>query len=89
MFGVGKLPEELRSQLESEGVIDLGENLAVIGRFGGSVPGLHSGGSISRTSGALVFTSQRVVAALAIRSEPAALAVDCRWAAHRTPADED
>ncbi len=79
MLRVGKLPDELRADLESEGVIELGENLAVVRRFSGSVSGLHSGSSISRTSGALAFTSERVVATLAIRSDPAALAVDCRW----------
>lgn len=79
MIGVGKMPDALRAQFESEGVIDLGENLAVIRRFSGSVPGLHSGASISRTSGALVFTSQRIMATLAVSADPAAPAVDCRW----------
>jgi len=79
LLRVGNLPADLRAELESEGVIALGENLAVIRRFSGSVPGLHAGASISRTSGALTFTSQRVVATLAVPSDPAALAVDCRW----------
>jgi hypothetical protein len=65
-------------------VLDLATNVAVIRRFSGSVPGLHSGASISRTSGSLVFTSQRVVATLAIRSDPSARAVDCRWDAAET-----
>jgi hypothetical protein len=81
MLGVGKLPDELRAEFEPEGIIALAENLAVIRRFSGSVPGLHSGASISRTAGALVLTSQRVVATLAIRSDPAARAVDCPWGA--------
>jgi hypothetical protein len=79
LIGVGKLPDKLRDEFEAEGVIDLAENLAVVGRFSGSVPGLHSSASIFRTAGALVFTSQRVVATLAIRSDPSARAVDCPW----------
>jgi hypothetical protein len=76
---VGNLPAELRAELEPEGFIDLGENLSVIRRFSGSVPGLTSSSSVSRAAGALALTSQRVVATLAIASDPAALAVDCPW----------
>jgi hypothetical protein len=84
MLGLGDPTETLRAQFESEGVLDVGANVAVIQRFSGSVPGLHSGASISRTAGALVLTSQRVVAILAIRSDPSARAVDCRWDAAET-----
>jgi hypothetical protein len=83
MLGLGDA-DDLRTQFESEGVLDLGTNLAVIQRFSGSVPGLHSGASISRTAGALVLTSQRVAAILAIRSDPSARAVDCPWDATDT-----
>jgi hypothetical protein len=79
MLHVGTLPAELRAELESEGIVDLGENLSVIRRFSGSVPGLASSSSVSRAAGALALTSQRVVATLAIVSDPAARAVDCPW----------
>lgn len=79
MFGVGKLPDELRLTLESESVIVLAENLAVVRRFSGSVPGLHSGASVARTAGALAVTARRVVATLAVQSDPASIAVDCGW----------
>jgi hypothetical protein len=74
-----QLPVELRSQLDAEGVLYIANRVAVISRFSGSVPGLHSGASISRTTGALAFTSQRAIATLASRSNPALLVVDCRW----------
>jgi hypothetical protein len=79
LIGVGKLPDRLRNEFEPEGIIDLANNVAVVCRFSGSVPGLHSSASTFRTAGALVFTSHRVVATLAIRSDPAARAVDCTW----------
>ena len=79
MLRVGKLPDGLRGELESDGVLDVAESLAVVVRFSGSVPGLHSGTSVYRTAGALVFTPRRVVATLATRSNPAVLAVDRRW----------
>jgi hypothetical protein len=83
ILGLGN-SDDFRAQFDSEGVLDLATNVAVIRRFSGSVPGLHSGASISRTAGALVLTSQRVVAILAIRSDPSARAVDCRWDATET-----
>jgi hypothetical protein len=79
MLRVGNLPSELRVELESEGVIVLAENLAVVRRFSGSVPGLFSSSSISRSAGALALTSQRVVATLRVQSDAAARAVDCLW----------
>jgi hypothetical protein len=84
LLGLEDPTEALRAQFGSEGVIDVGANVAVIRRFSGSVPGLHSGSSISRTAGSLVLTPQRVVAVLAVRSDPSARAVDCRWDAADT-----
>jgi hypothetical protein len=84
LLRLGDPTEALRARFESEGVLDLAANVAVVQRFSGSVPGLHSGASISRTAGALVLTSQRVVAMLAVRSDPSAPAVDCRWDAADT-----
>ena len=79
MLRVGRLSDELRGQLESDGVLDVAESLAVVVRFSGSVPGLHSGTSVYRTAGALVFTPRRVAATLATRADPAVLAVDRCW----------
>jgi len=59
LFGVGKLPAELRAQVEAEGIIHLAEYVAVTRRFSGSIPGLRSAGSIASYVGSLVFTSQR------------------------------
>ena len=80
MFGAGRLPDPLRAQLDTEGVVFLAENLAVVRHFSGSVPGLFSAASVSRTAGAFAVTSQRILATLAVQSDPAALAADCRWA---------
>lgn len=79
MLRLGKLPEDLREQLESEGIIYLAEYLAVSCRFSGAVPGLRAAGSAVRYAGALVFTSERAVATLPTAADAAGLAVDQRW----------
>ena len=60
LLRIGKLPDELRAEVEAEGVIHLAEYVAVTRRFSRAVPGLRSAGSIASYVGALVFTSQRV-----------------------------
>lgn len=79
MLRVGQLPDQLRSELDAGGVLAIGESVSVVCRFSGSVPGRFSSSSVSRSSGALALTSDRVVATLTVRSDPAVRAVDCRW----------
>ena len=79
IFGIGTVSDDFRARFESEGIIEIAANVGVVQRFSGSVPGLHTGPSISRTSGSLVLTSRRVVTTLAIRSDPWAGAVDRGW----------
>ncbi|QLL07993.1 hypothetical protein [Mycobacterium vicinigordonae] len=79
LFGVGKLPADLRSQVEAEGLIYLAESIPVTRRFSGAIPGLRSQGSIASYVGALAFTSQRVLATLSVVPKLAGRAVDVRW----------
>ena len=71
---------DLRTELDSEGVIDLGENLAVMRRFSGSVPGLVLLGKRLEGGGrAGADVAARRGDARQFRSDPAARAVDCPW----------
>jgi hypothetical protein len=79
LFGIGKLPADLRAQVESEGLIYLADYVAVTRRFNGAIPGLRSSHSVASYSGSLVFTSQRVLATLSTLPMLAGPTVDVRW----------
>jgi hypothetical protein len=79
LFGLGKLPEELRAQLEAEGLIYLAEYVAVTRRFSGAIPGLRAAHSIRSYAGSLAFTAQRVLGTLSVVPKLAGRAIDARW----------
>ncbi|OBK55899.1 hypothetical protein [Mycobacterium kubicae] len=79
LFGLGKLPTELRDQVEAEGLLYLAEHVAVTRRFSGAIPGLRSQGSIASYVGCLAFSSERVLATLSVVPKLAGRAVDVRW----------
>ncbi|MBI3223427.1 MAG: hypothetical protein HYZ39_00045 [Mycolicibacterium cosmeticum] len=81
LFGIGKLPDDLRTAVEAEGIIHLAEYVAVTRHFSGKVPGLRSAGSVSSYSGSLVFTSQRVLATLSSVPKLAGRVIDQSWGA--------
>jgi hypothetical protein len=78
-----RVPEELRTQLESEGVIFLSGKVGVSQHFSGSVPGLFSSTSRNRSSGTLAITRQRVYALLPYAPRLKQPAVDQRWDAEQ------
>ena len=79
LFGIGKLPREMREQFESEGIIYLAEYVPVTRRFTGKVPGHRANGSFASYVGSLVFTSQRAVATLSSVPKIAGRTMDVRW----------
>ncbi|NTY61221.1 hypothetical protein [Mycolicibacterium sphagni] len=79
LFGIGKLPREMREQFDSEGIIYLAEYVAVTRRFTGKVPGHRASGSFASYVGSLVFTSQRAVATLSTVPKIAGRTMDVRW----------
>ena len=85
-FGVGKLPDDLRAQVEAEGLLYLAEYVAVTRRFSGSISGLRSAGSIASYVGSLAFTSQRVLGTLSVVPRLAGREIDVRWDAVQTGA---
>ncbi|MFZ3303134.1 MAG: hypothetical protein WA227_05820 [Mycobacterium sp.] len=79
LFGIGKLPDDLRAEVEAEGVIYLADYVPVTRRFNGAIPGLRSAHSVASYVGSLVFTSQRVLATLSSLPKLAGPTVDVRW----------
>jgi hypothetical protein len=79
LFGIGKLPADVRAQVEAEGIIYLADYVPVTRRFSGAIPGLRSAHSVASYVGSLVFTSQRVLATLSSLPKLAGAVVDVRW----------
>jgi hypothetical protein len=79
LFGIGKLPADVRAAVEAEGLIYLADFVPVTRRFSGAIPGLRSAHSVASYVGSVVFTSQRVLATLSSLPKLAGPTVDLRW----------
>jgi hypothetical protein len=73
------LPDDVRAEVEAEGVIHLADYVPVTRRFSGAIPGLRSAHSVASYVGSLVFTSQRVLATLSSLPKLAGAVVDVGW----------
>ncbi len=79
LLRIGKLPDELRAEVEAEGIIHMAEYVAVTRRFSGRVPGKRSSGEIASYVGSLALTNQRVLGTLSSVPKLAGRTVDQRW----------
>jgi hypothetical protein len=79
LLGIGKLPDDVRAEVEAEGIIHIAEYISVTRRFTGRVPGKRSKGSIASYVGSLVLTNQRALATLSSVPKLAGRTVDQRW----------
>ena len=86
LFRIGKLPRELRTEVEAEGILVFAEYVAVTRRFRGTVPGLRSGGSSASYVGSLVLTRERVLGTLSSVPKLAGRTIDLRWDAPQSGA---
>ncbi|OBH60333.1 hypothetical protein [Mycobacterium sp. E2479] len=84
LFGIGKLPDQLHAEVESEGLIYLADYVAVTRRFSGTIPGVRLPHSVASYTGSLVFTSERVLATLSMLPRLAGPTVNVRWDAPQT-----
>jgi hypothetical protein len=75
----GKLPLELREQLEAEGVIFIANKVGVVRHFSGHVPGVHSAAGVSRYSGGFGFSAARIVATFPTRGDSSLRSIDSHW----------
>jgi hypothetical protein len=82
LFGIGKLPDEMRAAVEKEGVLHVYEGVPVAYAFSGKLPGLAVGGTNTRSySGALALTKRRIVGTLSVIPKVAGRAIDHEWTA--------
>jgi hypothetical protein len=79
LLRIGKLPDELRAEVEAEGIIHLAEYVAVTRRFSGRVPGKRSSGEIASYVGSLTLTNQRVLGTLSSVPKLVGRTVDLSW----------
>jgi hypothetical protein len=66
---MGKLPTELREQLDAEGVIFIADKVGVSRHFSGHVPGVYSSAGVSRYLGGFGFSAARIVATFPTRGD--------------------
>ncbi|WP_082976981.1 hypothetical protein [Mycobacterium sp. 852002-50816_SCH5313054-b] len=83
---IGKLPPELREELEAEGVIFTAGKVGVVRHFSGHVPGVHSASGVSRYTGGFGFSTARVVATFPARGDAKLRSIDCPWDTDTGPA---
>jgi hypothetical protein len=79
LFGIGRLPPDVRAEVEAEGLIYFADYVAVTRRFSGAIPGLRSAHSVASYVGSVALTSQRVLATLSSLPKLAGPTVDVRW----------
>jgi hypothetical protein len=79
LLRIGGLPEELRAQLEAEGIIYIAEYVPVTRRFSGKIPGKRAKGDVSSYVGSLVLTNQRILGTLSSVPKLAGRTIDQRW----------
>jgi hypothetical protein len=79
LLGIGKLPADVRAEVEAEGLIYLADYVAVTRRFTGAIPSLRSAHSVASYVGSVALTSQRVLATLSSLPKLAGPTVDVRW----------
>ncbi|MDT5014448.1 MAG: hypothetical protein QOD39_608 [Mycobacterium sp.] len=84
LLRIGGLPDELRAEVEAEGIIYLAEYVPVVRRFSGKVPGKRSKGNFSSYVGSLVLTNQRVLGTLSSVPKLAGRTIDQRWDASQS-----
>ncbi len=83
---IGKLPADLRAELEAEGLIFTAGKVGVSRRFSGPVPGVRSASGISRNTGGFGLSTARVVAIFPARGDTKLRCVDCPWGTNEGPA---
>lgn len=80
LFGIGKLPDDIRAAIESEGALHIYDGVPAHFAFSGRVPGLVVAGTNTRTySGAIALSRRRVVGTLSVLPKLAGKVLDVSW----------
>jgi hypothetical protein len=84
LLRIGGLPDEMRAEVEPEGIIYLAEYVPVTRRFSGKIPGKRANGNVASYVGSLVLTNQRVLGTLSSVPKLAGRTIDQPWNAPQT-----
>ncbi|VEG46271.1 Uncharacterised protein [Mycolicibacterium flavescens] len=79
LLRIGCMPDEMRAEVEAEGVLFLSEYIAVTRRFSGKIPGRRANANVTSYVGSLALTNQRVLATLSTVPKLAGRTIDQRW----------
>ncbi|KUI47268.1 hypothetical protein AU198_04535 [Mycobacterium sp. GA-1199] len=79
LLRIGGMPDDLRAEVEAEGVLFLAEYIAVTRRFSGKIPGRRANANVTSYVGSLALTNQRVLATLSTVPKLAGRTIDQRW----------
>ncbi|OBG84420.1 hypothetical protein A5698_00785 [Mycobacterium sp. E136] len=79
LLRIGGLPEDLRAEVEAEGVLFIAEYIAVTRRFSGKIPGRRANANVTSYVGSLAVTNQRVLGTLSTVPKLAGRTIDQRW----------
>ena len=79
LLRIGGLPEDLRAEVEAEGIVYLAEYVPVTRRFSGKIPGKRAHGDVSSYVGSLALTNQRILGTLSSVPKLAGRTIDQRW----------
>ncbi len=79
LLRIGGLPEQLRTEVEAEGIIYLAEYVPVTRRFSGKIPGKRAHGDVASYVGSLVLTNQRILGTLSSVPKLAGRTIDQPW----------
>jgi hypothetical protein len=81
LLRIGGLPDELRAEIEAEGVLYLAEYVPVTRRFSGKIPGKRAHGDVSSYVGSLALTNQRALGTLSSVPKLTGRTIDQPWSA--------
>ena len=79
LLRIGGLPEDMRAEVEAEGVLFLAEYIAVTRRFSGKIPGRRANANVTSYVGSIALTGQRVLGTLSTVPKLAGRTIDQRW----------
>ncbi|KAB7758897.1 MULTISPECIES: hypothetical protein [Mycobacteriaceae] len=80
LLGIGNLPDDIREQLQAEGLLHVAEFVPVTFRFSGHVPGKVAKSTLRSLVGALVITEKRLLGTLSSAPNKAVKTVNHEWA---------
>lgn len=79
MLRIGGLSDEVRAEVQAEGVLFVAEYLPVTRRFSGKIPGRRAKGNVTSYAGSLALTNQRVLGTLSTVPKLTGRTIDQRW----------